>query len=64
LTPLVNWLQEGQTLPVGPTHSIVTAEEQARPPPQDGGQGSSTQHVGQGQPRRRAFTTIHRSSDL
>jgi hypothetical protein len=49
---------------VGPTPSVRTAEEEARPPPQDGGQGSFAQHTSQGQPRWCAFTTIHRSSDL
>jgi hypothetical protein len=34
--------QEGQTLLVGLTPSVMAAEELARPPPQDGGQGSST----------------------
>jgi hypothetical protein len=56
--------QEGQTPPVGLTPSVMAAEERARPPPQDGGQGSSAQHTSQGQPQRRAFTTVHRSSDL
>jgi hypothetical protein len=40
-TPPVKGPQEGQTPPVGPAPSVRTAEEQARPPPQDGGQGSS-----------------------
>jgi hypothetical protein len=33
--------QEGQTPPVGPTPSVMVAEERARLPPQDEGQGSS-----------------------
>jgi hypothetical protein len=37
--------QEGQTPPAGPTPDVRTVEEQARPPPQDGGQGSSAQHT-------------------
>jgi hypothetical protein len=64
LTPPIKGPQEDQTPPVGSTPSVRTAEEQARPPPQDGGQGSSAQHTSQGQPRRRSFTTIHRTSDL
>jgi hypothetical protein len=63
-TPPVKGPQEGQTPPVGLTPSVRTAEEEARPPPQDGGQGSSTQRPSQGQPRCCAFTTIHQSSDL
>jgi hypothetical protein len=62
--PPVKGLQEDQTPLVGPTTSLRTAEDQARPPPQDGGQGSFAQHTSQGQPRRRSFTTIHRCSDL
>jgi hypothetical protein len=63
-TPAAKGSQEGQTPPVGLTPSARTSEEENRPPPQDGGQGSSTQHQNQGQPWRHAFTTIHRSSDL
>jgi hypothetical protein len=63
-TPPAKGLQEGQKPLAGPTPDVRTAEEQARLPPQDGGQGSSAQHISQGKPRRRAFTTIHRSSDL
>jgi hypothetical protein len=44
-TPPTKGPQEGQTPPAGPTPGVRTAEEQARPPPQDGGQGSSTQHT-------------------
>jgi hypothetical protein len=40
-TPPVKGPQEGQMPPVGLTPSVRIAEEQARPPPQDGGQGSS-----------------------
>jgi hypothetical protein len=63
-TPPVNGPQEGQTPLVGLTPCVRTAEEEARPSPQDGGQGSSAQRPSQGQPRHRAFTTIHQSSDL
>jgi hypothetical protein len=63
-TPPTKEPQEGQTPPTGPTPDVRTAEEQARPPPQDGGQGSSAQHTSQGKPRHHAFTTIHRSLDL
>jgi hypothetical protein len=64
LTPPAKGSQEGQTPSVGPTLSARTSEEEARLPPQDGGQGSSTQRPSQGQPRRHAFTTVHRSSNL
>jgi hypothetical protein len=40
-TPPVKGPQEGQTPPMEPTPIVRTAEEQARLPPQDGGQGSS-----------------------
>jgi hypothetical protein len=40
-TPPVKGSEEGQTPLVGPTPSVRIAEEQAKPPPQDGGQGSS-----------------------
>jgi hypothetical protein len=63
-TPPAKGPQEGQTPQAGPTPGVRTVEEQARPPPKDGGQGSSAQHTSQGKPRRRAFITIHRSSDL
>jgi hypothetical protein len=63
-TPPAERAQEGQTPPVGPTPSVRTVEEKTRPPPQDGGQGSSTLQTSHGQPRHRAFTTIHRSSEL
>jgi hypothetical protein len=42
--------QEGQMPLVGLTPSVMVAEERARPPPQDGGQGSSAQHINQGKP--------------
>jgi hypothetical protein len=63
-TPPAKGLQEGQTPLAGPTPIMKTVEKETRPPPQDGGQGSSAQQTSQGQPRRCAFTTIHRSSDL
>jgi tartrate dehydratase beta subunit/fumarate hydratase class I family protein len=63
-TPSAKGAQKGQTPLVGPTPSMRTAEEETRPPPQDGGQGSSTQQLSQGQQRHHAFTTIHRSFDL
>jgi hypothetical protein len=46
-TPPAKGSQEGQTPPTGPTPGLRTAEEQARPPPQDGSQGSSAQHTSQ-----------------
>jgi hypothetical protein len=63
-TPPAKGPQEGQTPPMGPTPDVRTAEERSRLPPQDGGQGSSAQHISQGKPWHRAFTTIHQSSDL
>jgi hypothetical protein len=57
-TPSVKGPQEGQT----PT--LKTMKKETRPSPQDRGQGSSACQTSQGQPRRHAFTTIHRSSDL
>jgi hypothetical protein len=56
--------QEGQTPPVEATTTVRVVEKQTRPPPQDGGQSPSAQHTSQAQPRRRAFTTVHQSSDL
>jgi hypothetical protein len=44
-TPSVKGPQEGQMPLVGSTPSMRTAEEQARPPPQDGGQGLFAQHT-------------------
>jgi hypothetical protein len=63
-SPPIKGPQEKQMPPVGPTPSVRIAKEETRPPPQDGGQGSSAQRSSQGQPRRHAFTTIHQSSDL
>jgi hypothetical protein len=37
LNSSIKGLQEGSTPPVGPTPSVRIAEEQARPPPHDGG---------------------------
>jgi hypothetical protein len=56
--------QEAQTPPVGPTPNVMAGEERAGLPPQDEGQGSSAPHTSEGQPQRRAFNTIHRSSDM
>jgi hypothetical protein len=63
-TPPAKGPQEGQTPPVGLMPSMRTSKEETRMPSQEGGQGSSAQRPSQGQPRRRAFTTVHRSSDL
>lgn len=63
-TPPAKGPQEGQMPPMGSTPSTRTTEGEVRPPPQDGGQGSAAQRPSQGQPRRHAFTIIHRSSNL
>jgi hypothetical protein len=47
--------QEGHTPLVEPTPNVMAGGERDRPPPQDRGQGSSTPHTNQGQPRRRAY---------
>jgi hypothetical protein len=63
-TPSAKGPQEGQTPPTAPTPTLKTTEKETRPSPQDEGQGSSARQTSQGQPRRCAFATIHRSSNL